>query len=99
MTQALNDAVHVARVGKILQTRHSVPVNAYGATECPVDSTNLPLLDGLHLRCTLGLVETQILSLAKPRAVLRSLTVALDGVGNPAGLQVRSRFECVVPED
>lgn len=86
MAEALNDAVHVARVRQVLQPGDTVAINADVAAESTIYCTDLPLLHCLHLGSTLRLVETQILSLAHPRAVLGSLTVAEDGIREPTGV-------------
>lgn len=59
MAEALEYTIHVARVGKVLETGNTAAVNAV-TLKSLVHDANLPLCYGLHLGCTLRLMETQV---------------------------------------
>lgn len=59
MTEALDNAVHIARVCQVLQARHSVAVDSTGFY-IVVRRTNLPLGDAFHLGGTLWLMKSEV---------------------------------------
>jgi hypothetical protein len=77
MAEALQHAVHVARVGEVLQAGYTIAVHLVILWSL-FYSANLPFCNTFHLGSALRLVEAQVPSLAALRTVRSSQAVALD---------------------
>lgn len=76
MAQALQHAIHIARVRQVLQPRDSIAVHPV-ALQSGIGHADMPFGDALDLGSALGLVEAVVPRLAFLRAVRSAQAVAL----------------------